>query len=154
ARTAGIFQFESDGMKSILRRLKPDRFEDLVAINALYRPGPIGGGLIDEFIRRRHGKVKGEDPHPLLARVLEETYGVIVYQEQVMQIASLSAGYSLGEADILRRAMGKKKKEVMAAERKRFIERAKASRVATADAGKVFDLMEYFAGYGFNKSHS
>jgi DNA polymerase-3 subunit alpha len=154
ARTAGVFQFESEGMRNILRRLKPDRFEDLVAINALYRPGPIGGGLIDDFIKRRHGKVKVEYPHPLLAAILEETYGVIVYQEQVMQIASAMAGYSLGEADILRRAMGKKKKEVMAAEREKFIERSTRQGVASADAGKVFDQMEYFAGYGFNKSHS
>jgi DNA polymerase-3 subunit alpha len=154
ARTDGIFQFESEGMKNILRRLKPDRFEDLVAINALYRPGPIGGGLIDDFIKRRHGKVKVEYPHPLLATILEETYGVIVYQEQVMQIASAMAGYSLGEADILRRAMGKKKKEVMAAEREKFIERSKGQGVKSGEAGKVFDLMEFFAGYGFNKSHS
>jgi DNA polymerase III subunit alpha len=154
ARTAGIFQFESEGMKNILRRLRPDRFEDLVAINALYRPGPIGGGLIDDFIKRRHGKVKVEYPHPLLATILEETYGVIVYQEQVMQIASAMAGYSLGEADILRRAMGKKKKEAMAAEREKFIERATSQGVKAQAAGKVFDQMEYFAGYGFNKSHS
>ena len=154
ARTAGIFQFESEGMKNILRRLKPDRFEDLVAINALYRPGPIGGGLIDDFIKRRHGKVKVEYPHPLLEEILRETYGVIVYQEQVMQIASAMAGYSLGEADILRRAMGKKKKEVMAAEREKFIERSRKQGVKAGEAGKVFDLMEFFAGYGFNKSHS
>jgi DNA polymerase III subunit alpha len=154
ARTAGIFQFESEGMKNILRRLKPTRFEDLVAINALYRPGPIGGGLIDDFIKRRHGKVRVEYPHPSLEGILKDTYGVIVYQEQVMQIASILAGYTLGEADILRRAMGKKKKEVMAAERATFIERAKAKGVGAGDAGKVFDLMEFFAGYGFNKSHS
>ena len=154
ARTAGIFQFESEGMKNILRRLKPDRFGDLVAINALYRPGPIGGGLIDDYIKRRHGKVKVEYPHPLLAEILAETYGVIVYQEQVMQIASAMAGYTLGESDILRRAMGKKKKEAMAAERLRFMERAGGKGVGKADAGKVFDLMEFFAGYGFNKSHS
>jgi DNA polymerase-3 subunit alpha len=154
ARTAGVFQFESEGMRNILRRLKPDRFEDLVAINALYRPGPIGGGLIDDFIKRRHGKVKVEYPHPLLAAILEETYGVIVYQEQVMQIASAMAGYSLGEADILRRAMGKKKKEAMAAEREKFIERSNGQGVTSGDAGRVFDQMEYFAGYGFNKSHS
>ena len=154
ARTAGVFQFESEGMKNILRRLRPDRFEDLVAINALYRPGPIGGGLIDDFIKRRHGKVKVEYPHALLERILQETYGVIVYQEQVMQIASAMAGYSLGEADILRRAMGKKKKDAMAAERDKFIERATAQGVKAGDAGKVFDQMEFFAGYGFNKSHS
>jgi DNA polymerase-3 subunit alpha len=141
-------------MKNILRRLKPDRFGDLVAINALYRPGPIGGGLIDDFIKRRHGKVQVEYPHPLLEEILRDTYGVIVYQEQVMQIASAMAGYSLGEADILRRAMGKKKKEVMAAEREKFIDKAKGQGVKGGEAGKVFDLMEYFAGYGFNKSHS
>jgi len=154
ARTSGIFQFESEGMKDILRRLKPERFDDLVALNALYRPGPIGGGLIDDFIKRRHGKVKVEYPHPLLEDILGPTYGVIVYQEQVMQIASRMAGYSLGEADILRRAMGKKQKEVMAAERKRFVEGAKKQGVKAPEAGKVFELMEYFAGYGFNKSHS
>ncbi len=154
ARTSGIFQFESEGMRNILRRLKPERFEDLIALNALYRPGPIGGGLIDEFVKRRHGKVKVEYPHPLLEDILRETYGVIVYQEQVMQIASRMGGYTLGEADILRRAMGKKKKEAMAAERARFIERAAGKGVSKDDAGKVFDLMEFFAGYGFNKSHS
>jgi DNA polymerase-3 subunit alpha len=154
ARTSGVFQFESGGMKDILRRLKPERFEDLVALNALYRPGPIGGGLIDDFIKRRHGKVKVEYPHPVLEDILRDTYGVIVYQEQVMQIASRMAGYSLGEADILRRAMGKKKKDVMAAERKKFVEGAKANDIGTRESGKVFELMEFFAGYGFNKSHS
>jgi DNA polymerase-3 subunit alpha len=141
-------------MQDILRRVKPDRFEDLIALNALYRPGPLGGGLIDDFIKRRHGNVKVEYPHPLLEDILRETYGVAVYQEQVMQIASRLAGYSLGEADILRRAMGKKQKDVMAAERETFIERAARQGVAASDAAKVFDLVEYFAGYGFNKSHS
>ena len=154
ARTDGVFQFESEGMKDILRRLRPEKFEDLVALNALYRPGPIGGGLIDEFIKRRHGKVEVEYPHPLLEPILKETYGVIVYQEQVMQIASALAGYSLGEADILRRAMGKKKKEAMHAESERFVARATEGGVAAADAQRVFDLMAFFAGYGFNKSHS
>ena len=154
ARTSGVFQFESGGMQDILRRLKPERFEDLIALNALYRPGPIGGGLIDDFIKRRHGKIKVEYPHPLLEDILRDTYGVIVYQEQVMQIASRMAGYSLGEADNLRRAMGKKKKDVMAAERKSFVKGAKAKGVTERDAAKVFELMEYFAGYGFNKSHS
>ncbi len=154
ARTSGLFQFESSGMQDILRHLKPERFGDLVALNALYRPGPIGGGLIEDFIKRRHGKVKVSYPHPLLEDVLRDTYGVIVYQEQVMEIASRMGGYSLGEADILRRAMGKKKKEVMAAEREKFVERARGQRIRAADADKVFDLMEYFAGYGFNKSHS
>jgi DNA polymerase-3 subunit alpha len=154
ARTSGVFQFESEGMRSILRRLRPERFEDLIALNALYRPGPIGGGLIDDFIKRRHGKVKVEYPHPMLEDILRETYGVIVYQEQVMQIASRMAGYSLGEADILRRAMGKKKKEVMEAEGKKFVERAVTQGVKSEDARAVFDLMAFFAGYGFNKSHS
>ena len=154
ARTSGLFQFESSGMQEILRHLKPDRFEDLVALNALYRPGPIGGGLIDDFIKRRHGKIRVEYPHPLLEDILRETYGVIVYQEQVMQIASRLAGYTLGEADILRRAMGKKKKEAMAAERPEFLERATTQGIPLGDAVKVFDQMEFFAGYGFNKSHS
>ena len=154
ARTSGIFQFESRGMQDILSRFKPERFEDLVALNALYRPGPIGGGLIDDFIKRRHGKVKVKHPHPLLEDILKDTYGVIVYQEQVMQIASRMAGYTLGEADILRRAMGKKKKEAMAAERKRFTEGARRKDVKVGEAAKVFKLMEHFAGYGFNKSHS
>jgi DNA polymerase-3 subunit alpha len=154
AGTSGVFQFESGGMKDILRRLKPERFEDLVALNALYRPGPLGGGLIDDFIKRRHGKVKVEYPHPDLEPILRETYGVIVYQEQVMQIASVMAGYSLGEADILRRAMGKKKKKVMDAEKQSFIDRAKQRDIPATAARKVFELMAFFAGYGFNKSHS
>jgi DNA polymerase-3 subunit alpha len=154
ARTSGVFQFESEGMRGILRRIRPERFEDLVALNALYRPGPIGGGLIDDFVKRRHGKVKVEYPHPMLEDILRETYGVIVYQEQVMQIASRMAGYSLGEADILRRAMGKKNKEVMDAEGEKFVARAVAQGVRPAEARAVFDLMAYFAGYGFNKSHS
>jgi len=153
-RTSGIFQFESAGMRSILRRFKPRRFEDLVALNALYRPGPIGGGLIDEFIERRHGRGPVAYPHPLLEEILRDTYGVIVYQEQVMQIASRLAGYSLGEADILRRAMGKKNKEAMAAERDKFVARATANGVSPEAAREVFDRMEYFGGYGFNKSHS
>jgi len=154
ARTSGVFQFESEGMKDILRRLKPEKFEDLIALNALYRPGPIGGGLIDDFIKRRHGKVKVRYPHPMLKEILEETYGVIVYQEQVMQIASVMGGYSLGEADILRRAMGKKKADVMEAEEQKFIERASGKGIKSGVAKKIFEMMAYFAGYGFNKSHS
>jgi DNA polymerase-3 subunit alpha len=154
ARTSGVFQFESEGMKDILRRLKPEKFEDLIALNALYRPGPIGGGLIDDFIKRRHGKVKVRYPHPMLKEILEETYGVIVYQEQVMQIASVMGGYSLGEADILRRAMGKKKADVMEADEQKFIERASAKGIKSGVAKKIFEMMAYFAGYGFNKSHS
>jgi DNA polymerase-3 subunit alpha len=154
AGTAGIFQFESEGMKDILRRLKPERFEDLIALNALYRPGPIGGGLIDDFIKRRHGKVKVRYPHKLTEEILRETYGVIVYQEQVMQIAATMAGYSLGDADILRRAMGKKKVSVMEAEEKKFIAQAEERGITSKAAKDVFELMAYFAGYGFNKSHS
>ncbi len=154
ARTGGIFQFESTGMREILSRLKPTRFEDLIALNALFRPGPIKGGLIDDFIKRRHGRVKAEYLHPSLEPILRETYGVIVYQEQVMQIASTMAGYTLGEADILRRAMGKKKKDVMAAERTKFVEGAKKRGIPSKTAREVFALMEHFAGYGFNASHS
>ncbi len=153
-RTTGIFQFESSGMRDILRRLQPDRFEDLIALNALYRPGPIQGGMIDDFIDRRHGKVQIEYVVPQLQELLEETYGVIVYQEQVMQIASLLGGFSLGEADLLRRAMGKKKKKVMEKQRKRFLAGARERGVPARKAEHIFQLMAQFAGYGFNKSHS
>jgi DNA polymerase-3 subunit alpha len=153
-RTSGIFQFESAGMRDILRRLQPSRFEDLIALNALYRPGPIQGGMIDDFINRRHGRVQVTYELPELEEILRETYGVIVYQEQVMQIASALAGFTLGEADLLRRAMGKKKKEVMESQRKKFVEGAKQRGKDPAKAGKIFDLIQEFAGYGFNKSHS
>lgn len=152
--TSGVFQFESSGMREILRRLKPEKFEDLIALNALYRPGPLGSGMIDDFIQRRHGKVAVTYLHPVLEPVLHETYGVIVYQEQVMQIASRMAGYSLGQADLLRRAMGKKKKEVMDAEAARFVEGAKNNGIPEKEAAHIFELMAHFAGYGFNKSHS
>ena len=153
--TSGVFQFESSGMKDILRRFKPSSIEHLTALNALYRPGPIGGGMIDDFIKRKHGAKKVEYEFPELKPVLAETYGVIVYQEQVMQIANIIAGYSLGEADLLRRAMGKKKAEEMAAHRQSFVRGAKEK--GFKDEKKItrlFDLMEQFAGYGFNKSHS
>ncbi len=153
-RTGGIFQFESAGMRDILCRLQPSRFEDLIALNALYRPGPIQGGMIDDFIDRRHERVKVSYAVPALEEVLKETYGVIVYQEQVMQIASKLGGFSLGEADLLRRAMGKKKKSVMQAQRKKFMDGASERNVDSGKAKKIFDLMERFAGYGFNKSHS
>ncbi len=153
-RTSGIFQFESSGMRDILRRLQPDRFEDLIALNALYRPGPIKGGMIDDFIDRRHGKVQIEYVVSQLKEILEETYGVIVYQEQVMRIASLLGGFSLGEADLLRRAMGKKKKKVMEKQRKRFLAGARERGVVARKAEHIFQLMAQFAGYGFNKSHS
>jgi DNA polymerase-3 subunit alpha len=153
-RTAGIFQFESSGMKDILCKLQPSRFEDLIALNALYRPGPLQGGMIDDFIDRRHGRVKVSYELPELEEILKETYGVIVYQEQVMQIASVLGGFSLGEADLLRRAMGKKKKKVMEAQRKKFLDGANERNLDGTKARRIFELMEQFAGYGFNKSHS
>ena len=153
-KTTGIFQFESAGMRDILKRLQPSRFEDLIALNALYRPGPIQGGMIDDFIDRRHGKVQIEHTVPELEEILRETYGVIVYQEQVMQIASKLAGFSLGEADLLRRAMGKKKKTAMQAQRKQFLSGCKTRNIEASKAKRIFKLMEQFAGYGFNKSHS
>ena len=153
--TSGVFQFESSGMKDILRRFKPSSIEHLTALNALYRPGPIGGGMIDDFIKRKHGKKAVKFELPELKDLLEETYGVIVYQEQVMQIANLLGGYSLGEADLLRRAMGKKNAEEMAAHRQKFVEGARAKGFTnTRKVTKIFDFMEQFAGYGFNKSHS
>ncbi|MEE8349520.1 MAG: DNA polymerase III subunit alpha [Acidobacteriota bacterium] len=153
-KTTGIFQFESSGMRDILRKLQPNRFEDLIALNALYRPGPIQGGMIDDFIDRRHGKVEIENVVPEVEETLRETYGVIVYQEQVMQIASKMAGFTLGEADLLRRAMGKKKKSVMQAQRKQFLSGSKARNIDADKAKRIFKLMEQFAGYGFNKGHS
>jgi len=154
ALTSGIFQFESPGMRDILRRYHPNRIEDLTALNALYRPGPIQGGMIDDFIDRKLGRKAVTYDLPELKALLEETYGVIVYQEQVMQISNVLAGYSLGDADILRRAMGKKKPEEMAAQRERFIKGALARNFPQKKIEKIFDLMEQFAGYGFNKSHS
>jgi DNA polymerase-3 subunit alpha len=152
--TSGVFQFESRGMRDILRKYQPTRIEDLCALNALYRPGPIQGGMIDDFIDRKHGRKKVTYDFPELKDILEETYGVIVYQEQVMQISNRLAGYSLGDADILRRAMGKKKAEEMAAQRERFLKGALAQGHGQKKVEKIFDLMEQFAGYGFNKSHS
>jgi DNA polymerase-3 subunit alpha len=152
--TSGVFQFESDGMRDILRRSQPTRIEDLIALNALYRPGPLQGGMVADFIERKHGRREVSYDLPELKEILEETYGVIVYQEQVMQISNRLAGYSLGDADLLRRAMGKKKPEEMAAQRARFIAGATARGFPQKKVAKIFDLMEQFAGYGFNKSHS
>jgi DNA polymerase III subunit alpha len=152
--TNGIFQFESHGMRDILKRHQPTRLEDLTALNALYRPGPIQGGMIDDFIARKHGKKKVTYDLPELEEILAETWGVITYQEQVMQIANRLAGFSLGEADILRRAMGKKKREEMAAQREKFLAGCQARKVPAKKAERIFDLMAEFAGYGFNKSHS
>jgi DNA polymerase-3 subunit alpha len=154
AFTSGVFQFESPGMRDILRRYQPTRIEDLTALNALYRPGPIQGGMLDDFIERKHGRKAIVYDLPALKEILSETYGVILYQEQVMQIASSLAGYSLGEADILRRAMGKKKADEMASQRARFIKGALERGFPQRKIEKIFDLMEQFAGYGFNKSHS
>jgi DNA polymerase-3 subunit alpha len=152
--TTAVFQLESQGMKDLIKRLQPDCFEDIVALVALFRPGPLQSGMVDDFINRKHGRIKVEYPHPELETILKPTYGVILYQEQVMQIAQVLAGYTLGGADLLRRAMGKKKPEEMAKQREIFVEGAKARGVAEKTASYIFDLMEKFAGYGFNKSHS
>ncbi|MSV34024.1 MAG: DNA polymerase III subunit alpha [Bryobacterales bacterium] len=152
ALTSGVFQFESPGMRDVLRRYQPDRIEDLIALNALYRPGPMD--MIDDFVDRKHGRKQVVYDVPELKEILEETYGVMVYQEQVMQISNLIAGYSLGDADLLRRAMGKKKADEMAQQRERFVTGAKAKGHAPKKAERIFDQMEKFAGYGFNKSHS
>ena len=152
--TSGVFQFESSGLKDVLRKLKPEKFEDLIAVNALYRPGPLGSGMVEDFILRKHGKNPITYSFKELTPILEETYGVIVYQEQVIKIASTIGGYSLGEADILRRAMGKKKAEVMQEQKSIFVTKATALKFDAKKAGDLFDLMAYFAGYGFNKSHS
>ena len=155
-RTTGIFQLESRGMKDLVRRLQPDRFEDIVALVALFRPGPLQSGMVDDFIDRKHAPSgqKIDWLHPALEAVLKPTYGVILYQEQVMQIAQTLAGYTLGGADLLRRAMGKKKAEEMAQQRSIFVSGAIERGVAERHATHIFDLMEKFAGYGFNKSHS
>ncbi|HEY8521774.1 MAG TPA: DNA polymerase III subunit alpha [Gammaproteobacteria bacterium] len=155
-RTTAVFQLESRGMRDLLKRLQPDRFEDVVAILALFRPGPLQSGMVEEFINRKHGRQAGSIDylHPTLEGTLKPTYGVILYQEQVMQIAQVLAGYTLGGADLLRRAMGKKKPEEMAKQRAVFLEGATQRGVDAGTASHIFDLMEKFAGYGFNKSHS
>jgi DNA polymerase-3 subunit alpha len=152
--TDGIFQVESAGMRKYLRQLKPTCFDDVIAMLALYRPGPLGSGMVDEFIKRKHGELAVTYPLPQLEDSLKDTYGVIVYQEQVMKIAQVVAKYTLGGADLLRRAMGKKNAAAMAAERVRFVEGAKENGIDKAKADEIFDLMEKFAEYGFNKSHS
>tara|TARA_B100001123_G_scaffold259857_2_gene289505 strand:+ start:17242 stop:20733 length:3492 start_codon:yes stop_codon:yes gene_type:complete len=152
--TLGVFQFESSGMRETLRKSKPQRFDDLIALNALYRPGPLGGGVVDDFIKRRHGKVSITYEVPQLEPILEESYGVIAYQEQVMRIANDLAGFTMGEADVLRKAMGKKDAKVMEAQRERFVSGAVERNISEKKANTIFDLIEYFAGYGFNKSHS
>ncbi len=159
AETTGVFQLESRGMKDLIKRQLPSTFEDIIALVALFRPGPLQSGMVDDFINRKHGRAKLAWPHEnyqldSLQPVLEPTYGIILYQEQVMQIAQVMAGYSLGEADMLRRAMGKKKPEEMAKQRSGFIAGSLANGIADELAGNIFDLVEKFAGYGFNKSHS
>ncbi len=152
AKTFGVFQFESSGMRDLLRQLRPSLIEDIIALVALYRPGPMQ--LIPDFIERKHGRTKVVYDHPLMESILKETYGIMVYQEQVMRIASELAGFSMGEADILRRAMGKKNPELMAEQRKKFVDGAMARGVPEKKAERIFGFMEQFAGYGFNKSHS
>jgi len=152
--TLGVFQLESSGMRELLRGLKPTRFEDIIAVAALYRPGPMGMGMHNTFVECKHGRQQVRYPHPSLRPVLEDTYGVIVFQEQVMQIAQIMGGYSLGEADLLRRAMGKKKKEEMDRQQVRFLEGAQANGIEEKVAVEVFELMAEFAKYGFNKSHT
>ena len=153
-RTLGLFQLESAGIRRLLMRLKPERIGDLTALMALYRPGPLGSGMVDDFIKARHGQKTITYLHPILEPILNETYGVILYQEQVMKIASDIGGFSLGEADLVRRAMGKKKPEVLAAMRDQFVAGATTKGLKRETATEIFDLMEYFSGYGFNKSHS
>ena len=152
--TKGVFQLESSGMQQLFRDLQPDAFEDVVAAVALYRPGPIGSGMVKDFVDCKRGRKAIEGMHPLVDDILVPTYGVIVYQEQVMQIAQKLAGYTLGGADLLRRAMGKKKPEEMAKQKTSFISGAEGMGVKKEDAERIFALLEYFAGYGFNKSHS
>ncbi|MDT3705175.1 MAG: DNA polymerase III subunit alpha [Thermincola sp.] len=154
ADSIGVFQLESSGLRAILKELKPQAFEDIIALVALYRPGPLGSGMVEDFIKRKHGESRITYLHPALEPILRETYGVILYQEQVMRIAGELAGFSMGEADLLRRAMGKKKPEVIAGLRSQFVDGAGRKGVDPDVAGQIFDLMEYFAGYGFNKSHS
>ena len=152
--TVGIFQMESGGMRNVLTQLHPSKFEEVIAVLALFRPGPLDSGMVDQYIKRKHGKEEVHYLHPKLKSILQDTYGVIVYQEQVMQIAQTLAGYSLGDADNLRRAMGKKDPEKMAKERQRFIAGAIKQGLPEKQAGEIFDQMETFAAYGFNKSHS
>lgn len=152
--TIGVFQLESDGLRRILGEMQPSRFEDLIAIIALYRPGPLGSGMVEDFINRKHGRQKIEYLDPRLEDILQETYGVVLYQEQVMRIASDLAGFTMGEADVLRRAMGKKKVQEIMDQRDKFVAGAAQHSISAEKAARLFDIMESFAGYGFNKSHS
>jgi DNA polymerase-3 subunit alpha len=154
AHTVGVFQLEGQGMQQLLLKLKPSTFEDIIAVVALFRPGPLGSGMVDDFIERKHGRQRIDYPLPQLESILKETYGIILYQEQVQNTAARLASYTLGEADLLRRAMGKKNPEEMAAQKSRFVAGATANGVDQAKAESIFDLMAKFAEYGFNKSHS
>ena len=154
SQTMGVFQVESSGMRDLLKKLEPERFEDIVALLALYRPGPIGSGMLDDFIQRKHNRVPIKYDHKKLEGILKETYGIMVYQEQIMQIASELAGFTLTQADLLRRAMSKKNPEVMEQQRKNFLSGCVKNEIKETVASKIFDLIEYFSGYGFNKSHS
>ena len=153
-QTYGVFQFESSGMRELLRKAKPERLDDLIALNALYRPGPLKSGMVDDFIARKQGKTEVKYELKQLEPILADTYGVIAYQEQVMRIAAVLAGFTMGQSDVLRKAMGKKDPKVMAKQREAFMEGAAKNGVNEKKAKKIFDLMEFFAGYGFNKSHS
>ncbi len=153
-QTYGIFQFESSGMRDLLRKAKPERLDDLIALNALYRPGPLKSGMVDDWVSRKQGKTEVKYELPQLASILSDTYGVIAYQEQVMRIAQSLGGFTMGQADVLRKAMGKKDPAVMAKQRDKFMAGAKEQGLNEKKAAKIFELMEYFAGYGFNKSHS
>ncbi|HXT31001.1 MAG TPA: DNA polymerase III subunit alpha, partial [Vicinamibacterales bacterium] len=152
--TYGVFQFESSGMRELLRKAKPERLDDLIALNALYRPGPLKSGMVDDFISRKQGKTEVKYELKQLEPILSDTYGVIAYQEQVMRIAAVLAGFTMGQSDVLRKAMGKKDPKVMAKQREAFMEGAAKNGINEKKAKKIFDLMEFFAGYGFNKSHS
>jgi len=152
--TAGVFQMESSGMTNLVKELKPEHFNDLIPLVALYRPGPLGSGMVADFIAGRHGKKEIQYLHPILESVLKDTFGVILYQEQVMQIASLMGGFTLGQADLLRRAMGKKKHDVLVAQQDAFLQGAAAQNIDRKIAQEIFDLMIHFGDYGFNKSHS
>ena len=153
-QTFGVFQFESSGMRELLRKARPARLDDLIALNALYRPGPLKSGMVDDFIARKQGKTEVKYELPQLEPILADTYGVIAYQEQVMRIAAVLAGFTMGQSDVLRKAMGKKDPKVMAKQRQAFMEGAARNGISEKRARKIFDLMEFFAGYGFNKSHS
>jgi DNA polymerase-3 subunit alpha len=153
-QTYGVFQFESSGMRELLRKAKPERLDDLIALNALYRPGPLKSGMVEDFIARKQGKTEVRYELKQLEPILSDTYGVIAYQEQVMRIAAVLAGFTMGQSDVLRKAMGKKDPKVMAKQREAFMEGAATKGINDKKAKKIFDLMEFFAGYGFNKSHS